>query len=198
MASSGDQHGGNGKTAKEIQEMQDKYVEARINGHTVKESTEIAGYGSGVQANKIERLGGQVHNKMVRALADRGITEESIASEYVKGIEESKKSGAKERDLNAHVQYLKQLGYLLGYHKQGPQVAVQINNTQQAPEFDPSRIGELVNEVSGLIEFLQEEISSRKSGGVHEGDIRTQDTAAHPGVVDATTEAQAPSGGGQS
>lgn len=126
MARKGDDHGGNGKPAKEVQAMQKRFVEGVLAGEKPGEAKLAAGYSPTTQPHDILE---SIH----KALEKRGITVDKLAAEYQEGIELSKSDGAREIDLHSHSQYLKQLGWLLGANRKAaaaqPAVAVQINNS---------------------------------------------------------------------
>ena len=171
MAFAGDQHGGAGKNAGEVRKMAGNYVDARIEGKAPREAAREAGYSDNTPIHQIERAGGPVHNLMAKALAERGIDEKFLAAEYLKGIEESKQRGAKEADYGAHAKYLLQIGYLLGYGKQGPSVAVQINNNDgPARKDDIERLKERMRRAEELLALFEGESGKRQSAGVLEGD----------------------------
>lgn len=176
--------------------MQAAFVEARINGKTQDEAKTLAGYSPNSDGSVIA-----AHTKslMVKALEEKGITEEYVAKKYREGIDASLNRGAKEKDINGMAQLLKQLGWLMGYGKTNPSVAVQINNTQNnigaSPQDEPVATAELIGQVSELVETLKAGIGERQSSGIYEGDIVPEDPAPHDGVVEPPFE-QPPVGGG--
>lgn len=166
---------------KEAKVAQTKYVEAKLAGKNGEEAKIIAGYSAGTIPANIERIGGPVHSLLVKALNEKGIDESFLSDEYVKGISSATKAGAKDKDLNAHAQYLKQLGFLLGYGKTGPSIAVQVNTGAGSGD-DPLPTRELIEQVSDLVEVLKETVGRDRSSGVHAGDPGDADPDAHPGV----------------
>ena len=173
------------------------YVDLRTSGVGPKEAQLQAGYSASTPRVQIERPGGPVDNLMVKALEEKGITEEFLANEYAKGLELSLSPAAEGADCQAHAKYLLQLGYLKGYGRTGPSVAVQINNNPQAAqEHDLGRIEDTLREVGSVLAMVREELSKRDSDGVHEqgdqlagGDQLHADSAAHPGVGEAGGDA---------
>src|SRR6185295_279107 len=136
-----------------------KYAEARVAGAGEKEAKEIAGYAESTRINKIERSH-TVSKEIRRVLEEKGITDETLAAEYAKGMELAKQDGSKDKNLSAHAQYLKQLGFLLGHSKNTPSVAVQINNhSGTSKQLEPGR-------VERLVELLEAELSRRDVDGV--------------------------------
>ena len=177
---------------------QEKYVEARVAGATQDKAAEIAGYSRTTDRSQIERIGGPVHTLMVKALAEKGITEGWIAEKYRDGIEAAQQVGAKEKDLNAMSQMLKQIGYLMGYAKNGPAVAVQINNNPQngaADDAAPTR--EDIEYLKGLIENLAEQVSADRASGLLPNDTGTPDPEAHIRMGESIEIKGPPCGGGQ-
>lgn len=166
-------------------DMAEVYVEKRLEGQEAREAARAAGYSENTKIAEIERPHGPVATLMAQALSRCGIDADWLAGEYRKGIEQAQIDGAREKDLNAHAQYLKQLGYLLGYGKPGPTVAVQINN-QAAPEhLEPGRVEEALREVSVLLDELKAAIGERESTVVHERD--TAANGGNPLLVEAGT-----------
>src|SRR3990167_6128 len=180
MAFRGNNHGWNGKTAKECQKMQNAFIQAKIEGKNHADAAREAGYAPSVVSSANE-LASSLQDKIRASLKARGIDEDKLAEEYAEGIVRSKLPGAKEADHNAHAKYLLQIGYLLGHGKQSPQVAVQINNGNDK--------GEVALNVIGRIELLAgliaEEISAKQSSGLSKSSDNSVDTEvqAHPGVV---------------
>ncbi len=175
----------------DIPAAREKYAEARSNGATGKEAKEIAGFSSKTNQLDLDR-NPAIWNLIQQKLRDRGITEEYIAEEYASGIDKSMRPGAKQdRDHNAHATYLKQLGFLMGYTKNAPTVAVQINQGKSdAQELDSRRVERLVEEVSGFIKLVTQEIENRNPSGVPQGNIEDSGgdqlldgPTPHPGVV---------------
>jgi len=176
-----------------------KYTESRLNGTEPRISARIAGYSDKTHIQQIERVGGPVHNLMVTALAEKGITEEFLANEYADGIRKSKQLGAREGDFGAHSRYLLQLGYLLGYGKSGPQVAVQINNNSGDHQTDESGgIGETLREVKELLAVVKQEIVSREPDRIPSGSPETRNAEAHQRVVDIVEPKKEALGGSES
>lgn len=168
---------GNTHSAEEVDKMQDLYVAARLDGNSQKDSREIAGYGK-TNNNNLEAPGHPVREKIDAALKAKGIDVDFLAKEYSEGIQMARVDGARDKDLNSHAQYLKQLGFLMGFAKQQPSVAVQINNTNPQPsssEIDPAA-------VARLVDLVREEITMRDSGGVHESHSGDADSQTHPGM----------------
>lgn len=183
-------------TKKVAAKMQDKYVEARIAGKTKTEAKEVAGYAPTTKTSVIERPDGPVVKKLMLALEAAGITEEKIASEYAKGLEQSVQAGARDADFGSHAKYLLQLGYLLGYGKQsGPSVAVQINNGTGSAD-EPDGLKATLGRIEECLEVVAAEIVRRDVPGVHDGDARATDAAAHDGVDQPAQELAQPRGAG--
>lgn len=192
----GEKGGGNGRTGPENRHMGEVYVEEVLKGTDRREAARIAGYSDNTGLRTIERVGGPVHSLLMRRLEDKGINEEFLAREYFNGIAQSQETGAKNKDLNAHAQYLKQLAFLMGYGKQNPAVAVQINNSTAPPGLDPTRAGELIRETTALLEAVKEAISDIQSGRVHAGSPGTEDSQAHLGMADPPATPPELGGGG--
>lgn len=175
------------------------YVKASLAGAEPREAARVAGYSDESKITDIQRAGGPVDTAMQKALAARGIDEEFIAKEYAEGIVLSKSPEANQADCNAHAKYLLQLGYLKGYGKHGPSVAVQINNTTNAggdPALADERIGDTLQEVRELLGMVREELGKRESAPipgedhpVAGGDIVCPEVEAHPGVVPPSSNA---------
>ena len=195
MAFRGNEHGGNGKSAGQVRAMQTGFVENVIAGaETGKEAAIQAGFAPANARNV-----GQIAQAATRtgalqaALEKHGIDENWLVEEYKKTIHLAEQDGAREKDLNAKSNTLKNLSFLMGHGKQSaPAVAVQINNgvTSQTPVDDHERI-------RILAQLFAEEIELRKSSGVHPGGDGTPDAAAHARVVESPGDAQEASGGGQ-
>lgn len=192
VANGGDQHGGNGKSAERIYEMQSKFVEGMLSGQSQRQAAITAGYSPNTHPNDII---GHIR----RTLEEHGLTADKLANEYVEGLDLSKKNGARERDLSSHSQYLKQLGWLLGANKQSPAVAVQINNQlpeQSFVEFSkPGGLEEAKREVLEAyaalrsdLERMDEEIRRREPPGVHVPDSGDESPSAHKGMDTASGE----------
>lgn len=181
---------GRGKhTRAEEKKIQETYVEARVNGATQVAAREQAGYHP---SYKNELPGSEARQRIIAELKKRGIDENFIANEFVDGITTSKAPGARDLDLNSHGNYLKQLGWILGYGRKDsvPPVAVQINNnTGPHQELDSGSIAELAR-------LVEAEIRNRESDGVHVVDTGDEDAAARPGVGEAPGATPSPSGGG--
>lgn len=153
--------------------MAEKYAAARVNGAEPRAAARSAGYSDLTEIAQIERRGGPVDNLMRRSLAARGIDEDFIAKEYEKGLDLSLKPGAGDLDCQAHAKYLLQMGYLLGYGKQGPSVAVQINNGGAGATIphEPGRVEDALREVRDLLGLVRAELGARDAGELHrEGD----------------------------
>ena len=174
-----------------------KYVEARLRGLKKVEARKVSGYSETTPIVQIEKPGGPVANLMQRALDIIGIDEEFIAKEYQEGLALSKSPAASEADCNAHAKYLLQLGYLRGYGRNGPSVAVQINNNpgSNTPN-DVGRVENTLREVGELLRVVREELSEREPRDVSTednpvagGSIVHVETSAHPGVVPPNNEA---------
>lgn len=181
--------GGDGSSAKEVRDMQDRYAEARIAGNGKDAAKAIAGYAP--TGTDIEKPGSQCSARIRMALQKKGIDEDSLAGEYAAGISLAKQEGSRDQNLMAHVQYLKSICYLLGYgRKETPTVAVQINN-------NPSLSQDLAaGEIAELTRLLREEISGRDAGGVHEADVIDGDSKPHPGVGKPASDVRQAGGGG--
>ena len=192
-------------TDKEDLDKATRYVEARLVGTDGREAARMAGYSDKTKLKQIERPGGPVDSLMSKALEERGITEEFIAKEYAEGIALAKSPRASNADCNAHAKYLQQLGYLKGYGKNGPQVAVQINNNAGSDTpHDDGRIEDTLREVGELLRVVRQELCQRDATGVHRednslagGDIVCPEAEAHPGVVQASGDTRQTPGGGQ-
>lgn len=180
-------------TDKENQELAAKYVEARVSGQEPRTAARVAGYSDKTHISQIERPGGPVDTLMSKALTEKGITEDFIASEYLRGIELSLKPGADSVDCQAHAKYLLQLGYLRGWgNKSAPQVAVQINNgspAQSAEPHDLGRIEDALRETRELLAMVREELGAREapplpreSDPVAGGDQLHSEAGSHPGL----------------
>lgn len=174
---------------------QDVYVAARLDGVEGKEAARLAGYAESSQPAMIERRGGAVHNKMIAALSRLNINEDTLAQEYVDGVKKSKRD--RNGDYQAHAKYLLQLGYLLGYGKQGPSVAVQINNSGAAQPDDIDGVKRLIPEIESLLQMVKTELGRRKPDGVLEGSVETGSAEACEGVVRPPQSPQQITGGGQ-
>lgn len=177
-----------------------KYVDLTFKGAKPRDAARAVGYSDGVTISNIERPGGPValaQSAMVTALKNRGITEEWVANEYEKGIALSQSPGAANADCNAHGKYLLQLGYLLGYGRNGPAVAVQINNSpaQGDKGYGDERVEDTLREVRDLLTVVREELGSRNSApvsgegdSVAGGDPVPPAPEAHPGMDDLVRE----------
>lgn len=168
-----------------------KYAEARVDGKNGEESKRIAGYSETTHPHQIEKPGSLASNKIREVLEKRGINEEWLAKEYEDGIELSKRDGAKDKSLMAHVQYLRSIGYLLGHHKQSPSVAVQINN--HPAETKPVDLGT----VKELFRLVEEELGRREPGAVLSGSAGASDPKPFDGVDSPVIDAQDIGGGGE-
>ena len=127
------------------------------------------------------------------ALEKHGIDENWLVEEYKKTIGLAEKDGAREKDLNAKSNTLKNLSILMGHGKPtAPAVAVQINNgvASQTPVDDHERI-------RILAQLLAEEIELRKSSGVHPSGDGTPDSSSYARVVESSGDSQEAPGGGQ-
>lgn len=187
-------------------DMAQVYVAKRLEGMGGREAMRVAGYSEHSKLTDIHRPGGPVDRELTRVFADKGITPDFLAGEYKTGIAQAQRAGAKEKDLGAHAQYLKQIGYLLGYGRPvpAPTVAVQINNQAPTDYNEPGRAEEALREISILLDELKTAISERESsvlpGGspaADGGDSLLAETAARDGVVPSGPDSQpAPGGGG--
>lgn len=175
--------------------MQTGFVEAVIEGaQTGKEAALRAGY-----SPQTANIPGQIVEASRRsgaleaAFKKHGIDEDWLIEEYKKTISLAENDGAKNKDLNAKSNTLKNLSILMGHGKQtAPSVAVQINNGVNKNE---TQLDDL-ERVRILAQLLAEEIELRKSGGVHAGSSGATDTTSHAGVVESSGDVQeAPSGG---
>ena len=169
--------------ADEVRKTQKVYVEKRLEGVEPRDAARIAGYSDRTHLHQIERPGGPVDLKLREAMEARGLDEDFLAGEYVEGIKASKLRDAREKDLNAHAQYLKQMGFLMGHgNRREPTVAVQINNsTGGGPQIeDPRRIGDLIQQVTVLLEGIKNELGGREPAALREGDTPVTD----PGTLD--------------
>jgi len=175
------------------EERSQKYAEARvIEGATPLEAKRIAGYADSTSQNKLEKPDSLAGRKISQILADEGINDEWLAKEYKVGIELSKRDGAKDKGLMAHVQYLRSIGYLLGHHKSSPSVAVQINN--HPAETKPVDLGT----VKELFRLVEEELGRREPGTVFSGSPEPGDPKAHQRMDQPTIDAEDVGGGGES
>lgn len=178
----------------EVNKMQDVYVEKRLAGVAAGEAKLLAGYSTTTHVSQIERAGGPVAEKLRLAMEKYGLDEDFLSKEYSEGIIASKGRDAREKDLNAHAQYLKQMGFLMGHGKRNePTVAVQINNQSgSAPLEDPRRIGDLIEQVTVLLKGIETELSRREPAALREGDTPTTDAGTLAGMdtpVGGTQEA---------
>lgn len=181
------------------QKMQEAYVEARVSGLSPTEAKSIAGYSESTNKTQIERIGGPVHTLMVKALSVAGITEDWVANKYheavTKGLEGANNE---ERDLNSVMQGLKQIGFLMGYAKNNPTVAVQINNGTQGSGVDESAATrEDIEYLKGLIEDLAEQVGRDQSSGLLPRNIGATDPGTHQGVGEPASDQTETGGGGQ-
>ena len=195
MAFRGNEHGGNGKSAGEVRAMQTGYVEAIVEGApTGKAAAEQAGY----SPSQVRRPGeiadaAKKSGALQAALDKHGIDEDWLIDEYKRTIQMADKDGAREKDLNAKSNTLKNLSILMGHGKPtGPAVAVQINNgvTSQTPVDDHERI-------KILAQLLAEEIELRQSSGVHPAGDGVANASPCDGVVESPGDAQEAARGGQ-
>lgn len=190
MAYKSDRHGGNGKTAEQVTAMQTKFVHGVLSGEKPADAALSAGYSPGTHPHEIV-------NRIRQALESEGLTPERLAKEYVEGIGLAKANGARDKDLNALSQMLKQLGWLLGANRKelsGPAVAVQINNGPVAAQpgasdielHEPGGLEAATREalaewrtLRGDLERVDEEISRRESGDILDADTGVEDPGAH-------------------
>ena len=181
----------------EDEKRQDAYVEARLEGIPKPEAGALAGYHP-ASISRLETPGTPTYSKIQKALEDKGINEDFLASEYLKGMAEAASPQGRVGDYTAHSKYLLQLSYLMGYGRKDPAVAVQINNTGNPvnQEHDPERTRIALEEATAILRVLQAEIESRKSAGVPPGSPETADVPAHPGVVPPSDGARQAAGGG--
>lgn len=178
-------------TSEEREVAQDKYVDARLEGHSKIESTELAGYAAGTKPSQVDHPGSPAALKLEKALAERGLNEEFLAKEYAEGIQAAKQPGAREKDLNAYSQLLKQLGFLMGHGKrETPQVAVQINNGVSRPEDDAPATRDLIAEVAALVTVLASQVGKDQQLGVHDGNPGPASGKASSRVVEPTEPSQ--------
>ena len=182
---------GSHKTSAEEDAQQNKYAAARLEGKSTEQAKAISGYSPNTSSSNIERIGGPVHTKIVQALEAKGITDDFLATQYQQGIEASQRIGAREKDLHSHAQYLSQIGFLMGYAKNTPSVAVQINNTTSANQGDDA------DTIAELLRLVGEEIELRQSGEVHEANSGIEDSASHTGMVITVAEIPESDGRGQ-
>lgn len=188
--------------SKRTEEMQDRYVQARISGASANQARDIAGYSPNSNPVNLDKPNGILHSKIIDALKKKGIDDDYLATKYFELMEEcSDPRYAKLKDLNAKCNALKQLGYLLGHGKRDrdrPAVAVQINNsTGKAQAHDAGTTSELISEVRDLVDAIRAETKARESAGVHEGSVEVGDAYAHPDVGPAlANDADAGSRGG--
>lgn len=181
----------------EIKAAQDKFVEAKLMGASSAEAADMAGYSPNTPPGQIEKSP-RVRALIEKALLEHQMDENWLVGQYKTGMEQSLAEGAKDRDHNAHAQYLKNLGFLMGYgNKSGPSVAVQINNNPGERESaEPCPTSELVAEVGALVKVLKDQIGSAGSGGVHADGAGAADSGACAGVVEPAQEPEASGGGG--
>lgn len=168
----------------EVKKMQQIYVDERLAGVAPADAKRLAGYSERTHVNQIERPGGPVDLKLREAMDKYGLNEDFLAKEYSEGIAASKELRARDKDLNAHAQYLKQMGFLMGHGKRNePTVAVQINNSTGGSQIeDPRRIGDLIQQVTVLLEGIKNELGGREPATLREGDTSTTNTGSLDGV----------------
>ena len=180
----------------EAYKAQEKYVENRVNGIPPSKAAQMAGYSPKTPPRTISH-NPRVEELLKKALQEKGLDENYLIGEYSKGIESATQFGAKEKDLNAHAQYLKNLSYLMGYGKRDPTVAVQINNNEAARSSDgPVPTLELIAEVSALVEILKSEVGRPPSPAIYESHTGIAAPQAHPGVDSPIAEEREIGGGG--
>ena len=176
--------------------MQTRFVEGVLAGEKPGDAALAAGYSPTTHPNDIL-------DHIRRTLESHGVTIDKLAEEYNRGIDLSTREGARDLDLTAHSQYLKQLGWLLGANRKAvnatPAVAVQINNNSGrggsvngVPVGDDAALhepGELeaatrsalaeLRTLRGDIARVDEEISRRELADLLGGDPGSQDPAPH-------------------
>ena len=183
-------------TKKVIEKLQDKYVEARLAGNTKQASAKIAGYAPTTKESQIEKPGSPAHEKIIAALAARGLDESYLAGAYAKGIPESITPKGKTGDYNAYFKGLLQLGYLLGHGKRDTPAALVQINTGGGLGLDPERSAELLERVEAVCKALEARAGDVGLRGVHEGVLGDEDPGACEGMGEPAPEPQELGGGG--
>lgn len=201
-------HGGNGKTAKEVGERQDKFVEKLTNSPApqsiAKDAAVEAGYSPKTHVTDLIKPGSVIHEKAIVALEKKGITWDKIAEEYDELMTLAKSADAKDMDLKALATGLKQLGWLMqGGREKMPQVAVQINNGIQSSADgtdpnDPGAIRKLLGEVEASCARIEEAIERGGYNPVHAGDAGIIDAETCEPLVRSDREAQEDTDRGES
>ena len=180
--------------------MQEKYIQARLSGENKFQAGKIAGYAKG-SCNNMEQPGHPVYERIREKCIQRGLDDDKLIDEYLEGITLAKIPDYNgRRDLNAHAQYLKQSGYLLGYTKWAQQgaVNVQINNNSRKVQINAiNGIGELGEEVNLLLGIVRSEIEARKSDQLPGGDSGVADSKAYIDMDSTVTDSQNAGSGGQ-
>jgi len=186
-------------TEEKTKERAERYIEKRTQGLKARDAARQAGYSDLTRIDQIERIGGPVATRMAQALQKKGIDEDYVAGKYKEYLDLCKEDGAKQKDLNAASQLLRNLGFLLGYGTKGPQVAVQINNNQgRSEEDDPAGVRDLAEQIGELVKMVKTEVSNRDASSLPPGDTGTGHSQAHQGVVELTPEEQEDGSGGES
>ena len=199
MAFRGNNHGGNGKTGPEVRAQQIRFIEAAAtNAISAEDAALKAGYSAAYADQPGEILSAARRSGALQeALSKHGLDENYLVGEYKEAVRMAGEDGAKNKDLNAKAQLLKNLGFLMGHGKrETPQVAVQINNSVgkgEAP-LDDARTIEVLKRIIG------EEISTRESTGLSEQSTNPVDTEvqAHSGVVQSRGPGEKSPGRGKS
>lgn len=179
------------------EKMQDKYVEAKLAGHTKAESRSIAGYAPVTQTAQIERPNGPVALKLAKALQERGIDEDFLVDKYQKGLEESPTERGRLGDYNAYFKGLSQLGMLMGYgRRENPAVAIQLNDNRSL-QVDPGAVQGSIERLASLAKILEARLIENKVPGFHAGNFGFKDRLASSGVDPVIDPPQEPDSGSQ-
>lgn len=184
-------------TRKENEKKQDKYVQARISGKNKEEAKREAGYAATTRTDQIEKPGSPAQLKIMAELERQGIDEKFLVSSYKSALAESKSEKGRVGDYNAHAKLLLQMSYLMGLGKKdGPGVAIQINNGPKGEQADAGGYEETLREIRALRELLKEKIIDDQLPRVHERGSGPIDADAYHEVVgDAGKLPQDGSGG---
>lgn len=175
-------------------ELQKRYIVARTQGKSMRESVRIAGYGN-TNPCAIERPGGVVWQAIRTAIEKQGMSDDWLAEELRKSVDRADtaitrfnpKTGdcIQDPDLGAKDKLLGKIAKLKGYEREhtNPQVAIQINNNQ-AGGFE----GVTDREAESLINAIRAEIGARESADVLEASVEDADSPAHNDVGGPGTE----------
>lgn len=184
-------------TTPEDEKRQDAYVANVMAGMPKTQAAIKAGYSAeNPNIHQIERPGGPVESKLLKALDAAGLDENKMAQMFNQVFTEAPTEKGRSGDYGAVVKALYTLATLRGYGKrESPAVAVQINNA--APNGPLEGIDQ--GTARKLIDLVEAELRQRESAGVHEGNSHPspQDSQAHSGMDSAPTDAQEIDSGGQ-